>query len=60
MKNFENELDEIRIKLYEETKELNTEDIIEKVNLHAQKIAHEFGFKIYTTIDEGYFRAVNA
>ena len=60
MKNFENELDEIRIKLYEETKELDTEEIIKKVNLHAQKIAHEFGFKINTPIDEGYFQTTNA
>ncbi|MCL2478715.1 MAG: hypothetical protein FWF22_04390 [Treponema sp.] len=59
MKDFENELDEIRIKLYEETKDLDTVDIINKVNSHAQKIANEFGFKICTTIDEIYYQVVN-
>ncbi|MCL2792241.1 MAG: hypothetical protein FWD87_04045 [Spirochaetaceae bacterium] len=46
MNSFENQLDEIRIKLYEETKEMSKEDIIKNVNTHAQKIAHEFGIKI--------------
>jgi hypothetical protein len=55
MKDFENELDEIRIKLYEETKGLDTEDIIKNVNYRAQKIAHEYG--IY--IKQNYFQTVN-
>ena len=46
MNNFEDQLDEIRIKLYEETKEMNKEDIIRNVNAHAQRIAYEFGIKI--------------
>ena len=46
MNNFENQLDAIRIQLYEETKEMDKEDIIRKVNSHAQKIAQEFGIKI--------------
>ena len=56
MKDFENQLDEIRIQLYEETKELCKEDIIKNVNYHAQKIAHDFGFTIKNTIKEEYFQ----
>jgi hypothetical protein len=59
MNNFENELDEIRIKLYEETKELDTEEIINNVNSHAQNIALEYGFSIKNTIPEKYFQSVN-
>jgi len=50
MNNFEDQLDAIRIKLYEETKEMNKEDIIRNVNAHAQKIAYEFGIKIEAVI----------
>ena len=46
MKDFENELDRIRIELYEKTKKMKKEDIITNVNLHAKKIAQEFGIKI--------------
>jgi len=42
MKEFENELDEIRIKFYEETKKFDTKTIIENVNFNASKITHEF------------------
>ena len=37
MKDFENELDKIRIELYEKTKEMEKEDIIFIVNSHAKK-----------------------
>ena len=37
MKDFENELDKIRIELYENTKEMEKEDIILSVNSHAKK-----------------------
>ena len=60
MKDFENELDEIRIKLYEETKKMGTNNIIEIVNSHARKIAHEFGIKIETPIKEKQYQAMNA
>ena len=46
MNNFENQLDDIRIKLYEETKDMAKEEIIENVNAHAKKIAKEFGIII--------------
>jgi hypothetical protein len=58
MNNFEDQLDEIRIKLYEETKEMNKEDIIRNVNAHARRIAHEFGIKIENKINENYLQAV--
>ena len=59
MKDFENELDEIRIKLYEETKELDVEDIIKNVNSHARCVAYEFGINIKNTINEKYLQTVN-
>ena len=59
MKDFENELDEIRIKLYEETKEMDTNNIIEIVNSHARKIAHEFGIKIEIPINEKQYQTIN-
>jgi shikimate kinase len=46
MDNYENQLDEIRIKLFEETIGMEKGKIIELVNSHAQKIAHEFGINI--------------
>ena len=52
MNNFENQLDAIRIKLYEETKKMDKENIIRNVNSHAQKIAQEFGIKIERTVNE--------
>lgn len=55
MNNFENQLDEIRIKLYEETKEMAKEEIIRHVNTHANKIAKEFGIIIETSGSENYF-----
>jgi len=46
MSDFEDQLDLIRIKLYDETKGMDKEDIIENVNSHAKKIAQQFGIKI--------------
>ena len=46
MIDFENQLDSIRIILYEETKNMDAVEIINNVNSHAQKIAQEFGIKI--------------
>ncbi|MCL2043649.1 MAG: hypothetical protein FWG89_05860 [Treponema sp.] len=59
MKDFENELDEIRIKLYEETRGLDTKEIINSVNSHARSIAYEFGINIKNTINEKYLQTVN-
>ena len=52
MNDFENELDKIRIELYETTIEMDEENAIFYVNSHARKIAQEFGINIKTTIDE--------
>ena len=52
MSSFENQLDEIRIKLYEETKAMDRDDIIRNVNFNAQKIAREYGIKIENRIKE--------
>ena len=60
MKDFENELDRIRIELYEKTKEMEKEDIIFNVNSHARKIAEEFGINIKSRVDEKLIQAVNA
>jgi hypothetical protein len=57
MNNFEDQLDEIRINLYEETKEMDKEEIIRAVNSHAQKIAHEFGIIISNTIETDFSNA---
>jgi len=58
MNSFENQLDIIRIKLYEETKDMDKEDIIINVNSHAQKIAQEFGIKIVSMINEKCLQTV--
>ena len=58
MNNFEDQLDGIRIKLYEETKEMSKEEIIRKVNSNAQKIAYEFGIQIENKVNENYFQAI--
>jgi len=55
MNNFEEQLDVIRVKLYEETKKMDKEDIITNVNSHAQKIAQEFGIKINSTVPDSAF-----
>jgi len=60
MNNFENQLDAIRVKLYEETKDMDKEDIIKNVNSHAQKVAQEFGIKIENKISEKYFQPMTA
>jgi len=58
MNNFEDQLDVIRLKLYEETKEMDKEEIITKVNSHAQKIAQEFKIEIDSTVtDTAFFPA---
>ena len=59
MINFENQLDDIRIKLYEETKDLDKFNIISTVNSHARKIAQEFGIKIIDKTEEEYFQILS-
>jgi hypothetical protein len=59
MNNFENELDEIRIQLYEATKEWDKNDIIRNVNSHAKKVADEFGINIVSTVAEEYIQSTD-
>ncbi|MDR1930301.1 MAG: hypothetical protein LBQ44_06675 [Treponema sp.] len=49
MNNYEDELDRIRIQLYEETKNLDKASLVKAVNAKAKKIADEFGIKIIKT-----------
>jgi pyruvate formate-lyase activating enzyme-like uncharacterized protein len=58
MNNYENELDEIRIKLYEETNSMGKDEIVRMVNTHARKIAQEFGIPIVKETGENYFQAM--
>jgi len=60
MNNFENQLDAIRMELYEETKGMKTEEIIRSVNSHAKKIADEYGIKIETKMESNYLQPVIA
>ena len=60
MKDFENEIDRIRVELFEKTKKMEKEDIITNVNSHAKKIAQEFGINVKAGIDEEIYQAVNA
>jgi hypothetical protein len=57
MNNFEDQLDEIRINLYEETKEMDKEEIIRTVNSHAKKVVREFGITVLNTIDKTYLQS---
>jgi len=59
MKDFEFELDRIRIELYEGTKEMDKKDLIRNVNSHAQKIAQEFGISMKSKIKEEHFQIVD-
>jgi hypothetical protein len=49
MIDFESQLDEIRVKLYEQTKNLPKEEIIKAVNADAEKIAVKHGFPLVKT-----------
>ena len=46
---YEAEIDAVRVKLYEETKDLTKEERIERANDKAQKLASEFGFTIFSS-----------
>ena len=59
MIDFENQLDNIRIELYEETKNLDKVDIINSVNSHAQKIAQEFGIRIDSPAEEKSYQTLD-
>ncbi|MDR2596533.1 MAG: hypothetical protein LBC76_04340 [Treponema sp.] len=57
MSDFEDQLDVIRIKLYDETRDMDKEDIVMSVNSHARKIAQQFGIKIEkSTTNKKYFK----
>jgi hypothetical protein len=46
MNNFENQLDEIRVSLYEQTKNMSSAEIVEATNKNGKKIAEQFGIVI--------------
>jgi hypothetical protein len=46
MNNFEDQLDKIRLELYEETKDMAKQDDINHVNDTAKRIAAKYGIKI--------------
>jgi hypothetical protein len=46
MNNFEDQLDKIRLELYEETKDMAKQDAINHVNNTAKRIAAKYGIKI--------------
>jgi len=46
MNRCEAEIDAIRLKLYEETKHMTTDERVKRVNDRAKKLAEEFGFTI--------------
>jgi len=46
MSRIEEELDAIRIKLYEETKDLTIEERIKRTNELTQKLAEQYGFTV--------------
>ena len=52
MNRCEAEIDAIRLKLYEETKDLTVDERIKRSNENAQKLAKEFGFKIISSATE--------
>jgi hypothetical protein len=59
MKNYEDQLDEIRIKLDEKTNGLEKNEIIRRVNSHAERVAREFGIYIVKEPVENYCRIIN-
>jgi hypothetical protein len=48
---WEKELNEIRIKQYEETKDLSIEERVKRTNEKGQELAAKYGFKIGTPAD---------
>jgi hypothetical protein len=46
MQTFEDQLEEIRIRLYEETKDMPTADAVRLVNDRARKIGEKYGFRL--------------
>ena len=52
MHKYENEINTIRIKLYEETKDLTNEEKNKRLRDKGQKLAEQFGFTIIPSIHE--------
>jgi len=50
----EAEIDAIRDKIYEETKNMTREEQIKRVNDKAQRLAMQYGFKIVANAKEKY------
>jgi len=60
MKDFEDEIDIIRVELFEKTKEMGKEALIVNVNSHAKKVAKEFGINIKARLDEVPYQIISA
>ena len=52
MNDFENELDNIRVSLYEKSKDLSQEVFISQMNAQARVIAEQFGFTIIASVND--------
>ena len=48
----EDEIDQIRLGIYEKTKDMTPEQRAERTNRIAEAAAKKFGFKIYSNVDE--------
>jgi hypothetical protein len=52
---YEDELDAIRIKLYEQTKDMTSEEHAKFFNNKARQSAEKYGFKIIQDVSEGIY-----
>ena len=48
----EDEIDQIRLRIYEKTKHMTPEQRAERTNRIAEAAAKKFGFKIYSSVEE--------
>ena len=46
MNNFENQLDKIRVEIYEQTKDMKNAEIVKAANNHGKALASQYGIKI--------------
>jgi DICT domain-containing protein len=52
---FEDQLDKIRVRLNENSKDLSREDFVKQMNTRARKIAKQYGMSIIASADEANF-----
>jgi len=51
MNDFENELDQIRVDLYEKSKDLSPDEFVKQMNDRASRVASQYGFSIVSSAD---------